>query len=361
MEKKTPLHSQHLEANGKMVPFAGYELPVQYPTGVIAEHMAVRQKAGLFDVSHMGEVLFTGPDALQNLNYLLTNDFSNMADGQVRYTVMCNETGGIVDDLLVYKFHSEKYMLVINAANREKDVAWMKKHLFGACELADISDDLAQIALQGPKAQAILEKVASTADIPQKYYHFTPKADVGGISCILSTTGYTGESGFELYMNSADAPALWKLLLEAGAEFGLIPCGLGARDTLRLEAGMPLYGHETSMEITPFEAALDFCVKMKKDDFVGKQALVEKGKPQKIRVGLEVVGRGIIREDAPLFIGEKQVGFTTSGTHCPYLEKAAAMALVDTDYAEEGTLFQAEVRGRRIEAKVIPLPFYKRG
>ena len=277
VERKTPLYDCHRALGGKLVEFAGYLLPVQYGAGVIAEHMAVRQGAGLFDVSHMGEVLLTGPDAFANLQRLLTTDYTSLADGRVRYSPMCNERGGVVDDLIVYRFGPETYLLVVNASNREKDVAWMREHLFGDAVLEDISDRVAQIALQGPASRRILEKLAAPELIPGKYYSFTANAPVGNaggeVSCLLSKTGYTGEDGFELYCAPEDAVPLWNALLEAGADEGLIPCGLGARDTLRLEAAMPLYGHEMDEEITPLETGLGAFVKMGKPDFIGKRAL----------------------------------------------------------------------------------------
>lgn len=359
MELKTPLYDCHAAAGGKIVPFAGYLLPVQYETGVIAEHMAVRTKAGLFDVSHMGEVVYTGPDALANLNRLLTNDFTGMYDGQVRYSPMCYENGGVVDDLIVYKYHGEKYMVVVNAANRHKDVAWMREHLAGNVSFEDISDSVAQIALQGPLSKEILLRVTEEARIPQPYYSFVPKAAVGGISCILSRTGYTGEAGYELYCANQDAPKLWNLLLETGNDLGLIPCGLGARDTLRLEAAMPLYGHEMDETIDPMETGLGFAVKLAKEDFIGKQGIVAKGSLKRKRVGLKVTGRGIIREHETVFAQGKEIGFTTSGTHCPFLGYAVAMAILETDFTEPGTQVEVEVRGRRIAAEVVKLPFYK--
>ena len=343
-----------------MVPFAGYSLPVQYKTGVIKEHMAVRTQAGLFDVSHMGEVLFEGPDALKNINYILTNDFTNMYDGQVRYSVMCYEDGGVVDDLIVYRYNQEKYLVVVNAANREKDVNWMKDHLNGDVVFTDISDELSQLAIQGPNADAILRKLTKDEDIPEKYYTCLFDRMVGGMKCIISKTGYTGEDGVEIYLAPEDAPKMWELLMEAGKDEGLIPCGLGARDTLRLEAGMPLYGHEMDDTISPKEAGLGIFVKMDKDDFIGKQAIQDKGPLTRKRVGLKVTGRGIIREHQPVYIGEQQVGMTTSGTHCPFLGYPAAMALVDIGFKDPGTALEVDVRGRRVAAEVVKLPFYKR-
>ncbi len=221
MELKTPLYDCHVAGGGKIVPFAGYLLPVQYPSGVIAEHMAVRTHAGLFDVSHMGEVMITGPDAFANIQNLFTNDFTNMTDGRVRYSPMCYEDGGVVDDLIVYRYHQEKYLVVVNASNRHKDVEWMKSHLFGDVKLEDISDQVAQVALQGPASTKILSKLTGEQELPVKFYTFKDPILVDGISCLVSTTGYTGESGYECYCDPADAPKLWNALLEAGKDEGL--------------------------------------------------------------------------------------------------------------------------------------------
>lgn len=360
MELKTPLYDIHEACGGKIVPFAGYLLPVQYGSGVIAEHMAVRKDCGLFDVSHMGEITCIGSDALKNLNHLLTNDFTSMKDGQARYSPMCNDSGGVVDDLIVYKIRDDHYFIVVNASNKDKDYAWMKDHEFGDAVFEDISETVGQIALQGPKAHEILAKLAKAEDIPEKYYSAIFDGHVAGVPCIISKTGYTGEDGYELYMAAADAPALWEALMAAGKEEGLIPCGLGARDTLRLEASMPLYGHEMDDDISPLEAGLGFAVKMGKEEFVGKEGIEKRGELTRKRVGLKVTGRGIIREHENVFVGDKLVGQTTSGTHCPYLGYPVAMALLDIAYTEVGTQVEAEVRGRRVPAEVVALPFYKR-
>lgn len=360
MELKTPLYDTHVKYGGKIVPFAGYLLPVQYPTGVIKEHMAVRTKCGLFDVSHMGEITCIGPDALANLNHILTNDFTGMYDGQARYSPMCYENGGVVDDLIVYKIREDHYFIVVNASNKDKDFAWFKAHAFGNAAFTDISDTVGQIALQGPKAKTILLKLAAEEDLPKKYYSCNPHAQAAGIPCVLSKTGYTGEDGYEIYTAADQAPAMWEALMEAGKEDGLIPCGLGARDTLRLEAAMPLYGHEMDETITPIETGLGFAVKMKKDDFIGKVALEEKGDPVRVRVGLKATGRGIIREHCDIYLGETKVGVSTSGTHAPYLGFPIAMALVNAANAKVGTVLEADVRGRRVAAEVVPLPFYKK-
>lgn len=357
--KKTPLYDQHVTHNGKIVPFAGYLLPVQYE-GVIAEHMAVRSACGMFDVSHMGEFLFEGSDALNNLNQLLTNDFSGMYDGQARYSPICNDHGGIVDDLIVYRVKEDCYFAVVNAANRQKDFDWLKSHLSGDCTLTDISDSVGQIAIQGPKAKAVMAKLFAEDQLPSKYYSANFGASLDGMKCVLSRTGYTGEMGYEIYLGAEDAEKMWKRLMEAGQEYGIAPCGLGARDTLRLEAAMPLYGHELGEDITPLEAGLDPFVKLEKEDFIGKDALVSGQNPQKVRVGLKVTGRGIVREDCTLYSGQTPVGVSTSGTHAPFLGYAIAMALVDREYAQVGTALSADVRGRRVETEVVAMPFYKR-
>ncbi|MGI5898756.1 MAG: glycine cleavage system aminomethyltransferase GcvT [Christensenellales bacterium] len=360
MDKKTPLYDTHISLKGKIVPFAGYLLPVQYE-GVIAEHMAVRTKAGIFDVSHMGEVTFRGADAEKAINYLVTNDIRGMEIGQARYSPMCNENGGVVDDLIIHKFASDYFVIVVNAANKDKDVAWIRDNLpEGDVIFRDISDDVAQIALQGPSSPAILKKLMAPGEIPKKNYRFTAGAAVAGKSCLMvARTGYTGETGFEIYCSPEDVRHIWDELMQAGEEHGLAPCGLGARDTLRLEAGMPLYGHEMTDDILPFHTGLGFTVKLEKDNFIGKKAL-ESAERDRTRVGLKVTGRGIVREHCDLYDGEKLVGKTTSGTHSPLLGYPIAMAIVQNDCASDGKVLFADVRGRRVEVQVIPLPFYKK-
>ena len=356
--KKTPLYDIHTASGGKMVEFGGYCLPVQYESGVIREHMAVRTACGLFDVSHMGEILVDGKDAAAYLNHILTNDYTVMAPGQARYSPMCREDGGTVDDLIVYKIRDDSYFVVVNASNKDKDFAWMKERQTGSTEVQDVSDRYAQIALQGPKAEAILRRLADR--LPMKYYTALFDGLVGGISCILSRTGYTGEDGFEMYLAPEQAASLWNLLLEAGGEDGLIPCGLGARDTLRLEAAMPLYGHELSDTITPLEAGLNSFVKMDKPDFIGREALLANARPERHRVGLKVTSRGIVREHQEVFVNGRPAGMTTSGTHCPFLGGAYAMALVGQDVAPVGARVEVDVRGRMVEAETVALPFYRR-
>lgn len=360
MEKKTPLYDQHVKQGGKIVPFGGWLLPVQYPAGILAEHKAVRGACGLFDVSHMGELILTGPDAVKNLNHLLTNNYSEMADNQVKYSPMCNEEGGVVDDLIVYKMADDKYFIVVNAANTDKDFEWMRSHLIGDVKLENVSDSYAQLALQGPLAEKIMLKLVTEDKLPQKYYSAKYDVDVDGMNCIISRTGYTGEDGFELYTAPENALSLWTLLLGAGEEEGILPCGLGARDTLRMEAAMPLYGHEMDDTVSPRETGLGIFVKMDKEEFIGKKALEEKGVPAVKRVGLKVTGRGIVREHADVFAGDEVVGHTTSGTFIPTLNAAIAMAIIDKAYAEPGTKLEAAVRNKKVEVEVVPLPFYKR-
>lgn len=359
MDKKTPLYDVHLALGGKIVEFGGYLLPVQY-SGLIAEHRAVRTACGLFDVSHMGEILVKGPGALASVNHLLTNDFSGMYDGQARYGMMCLENGGIIDDLIVYKRDDEQYLLVVNASNRDKDFAWIRSHVSGDCVAEDISDSVALLALQGPNAPAVLEKLTDS-EIPEKGYSAKWNGVVAAVKAVISRTGYTGEDGFELYCASEDATALWNAVLEAGKDLGILPCGLGARDTLRLEASMPLYGHELTEEINPYEAGLGFFVKLAKEDFIGKAALeAAKENLSRKRVGLEMTGRGIAREHCPVMQGGREVGMVSSGTHCPYLGKAFAMAYVEKSLSEPGQTLTVDVRGRPVEAVVVKIPFYKR-
>lgn len=355
MDQKTPLYDCHEKLGGKIVPFGGFLLPVQYGTGIIAEHMAVRERAGLFDVSHMGEAILEGKDALNNLNSILTNRFDSLALGGCRYAVMLYPDGGCVDDLIVYRMGEEKFFLVLNASNTVKDIKWIREHLTGDVTFTDISEQTAQIAIQGPEAQSVLAKVADESCFPVKYYSFVEHLTVAGVDCLCSRTGYTGEFGYELYMAPAEAETVFMALMENGA----IPCGLGARDTLRLEAAMPLYGHEISETIDPLTAGLNFAVKLDKP-FIGRDALVEKGEPTMTRVGLNVTGRGVVREHMALFSGDKEVGFTTSGTVCPYVNKCCTMAYLPKELAEPGTAVEADVRGRRVSCVVVPLPFYSR-
>lgn len=356
MAKRTPLYDKHVALGGKIVEFAGYDLPVQY-SGVIAEHNAVRNAVGLFDVSHMGELLIMGEKAEEALNAILTNDIRGMYDGQVRYSLLPNEKGGAVDDILVYREAWDKFWLVVNGANVEKDAEWVSIHLPEYVHFENLSDAIGQIAVQGPNALALIENLVDEDNIPMKNYSFKPNVKIGGICTYLSRTGYTGEDGFEVYCKAEDTTALYDLLLEGGKDLGVIPCGLGARDTLRLEASMPLYGHELGDDIPVNEVGLGFAIKMAKEDFIGKTAL-ENHTPEYVRLGAKVVGKGIVREHCDVYAGDEKVGVSTSGTHCPTLGYPACMLRVKKEFKDE-KLF-ADVRGRRIELEVVPMPFYKR-
>jgi aminomethyltransferase len=356
--KKTPLYDLHVALGGKMVEFAGYMMPVQY-SGIINEHKAVRQSCGLFDVSHMGEVEVTGENAAAAVQRITTNDISNMEIGQVKYSPMCDQNGGVVDDLLIYKREEHKFLLVVNASNIEKDNKFLRENNIYKAALCDMSDDLSQIAMQGPKAESILKKL--TQKLPQKYYTFV-ECTIYSNRCIISRTGYTGEDGFEIYCPREIAAILWEEIMEAGGK-DIVPCGLGARDTLRFEASMPLYGHELTSDISPIEAGLKYFVNLDKgNDFVGREALekqIEEGITRR-RCGLEILDRGIAREGAKVFADGKQVGFVTSGTKAVTLEKTMAMAMVDKPFNKRGTKLSVEVRGKKLDAVVVKMPFYKR-
>lgn len=352
MALKTPLYDMHIKYGGKVVEFAGYELPIQY-SSIIAEHMAVREKVGLFDVSHMGEILFTGEGALASLNYILANDFTNMYIGQVRYSMMLYPNGTIVDDVLVYKTAEDIYLVVVNASNKDKDYQWMLDNKLPDTSITNMSDYFAQIALQGPEAEAVLGELIDTKLLSEKYYSFVKDVDLNGCKCIISRTGYTGERGFEIYSSNEDAPVIWEMLMNTGK---VTPCGLGARDTLRLEAAMPLYGHELSDAIAANETGLDFSIKMNKD-FIGRDALAN-NPPKYKRIGVSLIDRGIAREGSIVYDGDIEIGYVTSGTHSPLLGKAIAMLRVLKEY--NGDTLTIDVRGRKLKAEVTPMPFNKR-
>ncbi len=350
--KKTPLYETHIALGGRMVDFGGWALPVQYKS-IVEEHKAVRENAGLFDVSHMGEARITGKDAFAYLQKILTNDITTMTPGRCRYSMMCYENGGTVDDVLVYKYSDEDYLLVINAGNTAKDIDWFNKNKFGDVVVTDESPLWAQLALQGPKFTDVLERAGVAGELPQKNYTFVAQTSVAGIKCMVSRTGYTGEDGVELYCKASDGPALHAALVKAGA----LPCALGARDTLRFEAGMPLYGHEMNETVTPMEVGIGFAVKMNKPDFIGKAALAERVK--RARIGLKLTERGIMREHCDVFCDGRLVGHVTSGMPVPTLDGSWAMALVDIEYAEKPE-FEVDVRGKKLKAMRVEIPFYKR-
>ncbi len=361
--KATPLNQIHRQLGARMVDFGGWDMPVQY-AGVISEHLTVRSAAGLFDVSHMGEIEVSGPQARDFLQYALINDVSVLVDGQVQYTAMCYETGGVVDDLTLYRLAADHYLLCVNASNSDKDFAWLqdlqKSSNYHDLSLINRSDDYAQLAIQGPVAAEILAKL-TTADLPGiTFYHFA-EGEVAGIETIISRTGYTGEDGFELYCPAKDGVKLWQELMVAGQPFGLEPIGLGARDTLRLEKGYALYGHEITAEIMPLEARLAWITKLKKGDFVGREAMLkakEVGLPRK-QVALTLTAAGVPRAGYPIFCDDKEVGYVTSGTMSPSLKKGIALALVETAAADSGQPLLVGIRKRKISTERTALPFVK--
>jgi aminomethyltransferase len=356
--RRTPLYEAHRRAGGKLVEFAGWELPVQY-AGLLAEHKAVREAAGLFDVSHMGEIWIEGAEAIPAANELVTNDVSKIGDGQAIYAGLLNDEGGFVDDVIVYRFAADRLLFCVNASNADKDFAWMKSRARPSVTVRNASADWAQLALQGPKAVSILGKLTS-AELP-RFFHFA-EIEVAGMPVIAARTGYTGEDGFELFCRPRDAEALWEQLLETGRPEGLVPAGIGARDSLRTEAKLALYGNEISAEITPLEAGLGWIVKWDKGDFIGKAAL-EKQKaegPKRKLVGFTLTERGIPRHGYPVVSGGEKVGEVTSGTQSPTLGMPIGLAYVPPALATEGTEFAIEIRGKPVGAKVIKTPFYKR-
>ncbi|OIJ11311.1 glycine cleavage system protein T [Anaerobacillus alkalilacustris] len=360
--KRTPLFEIYKEYGGKTIDFGGWELPVQF-SSIKEEHEAVRERAGLFDVSHMGEFLITGIGAENFLQKLVTNDVSKLKVGAVQYTAMCYKDGGTVDDLIIYKRAENEFLVVVNASNIEKDFQWMEQQLLPDVELKNVSKQVSQLALQGPLAEKVLQKITKTNLADITFFTFRDEIDLQGVKALVSRTGYTGEDGFEIYCNNKDVVFLWRELLEAGKDEGVIPCGLGARDTLRFEARLPLYGQELTKDITPIEAGIGFAVKVDKEiEFIGKEILKfqkEKG-VQKRLVGIEMIEKGIPRTGYEVFVGEEKVGFVTSGTHSPTLKKSIGLALVDIEFAPLNTLVEVQIRKKRLKAKVVCTPFYKR-
>ncbi|HSG09818.1 MAG TPA: glycine cleavage system aminomethyltransferase GcvT [Longimicrobiales bacterium] len=360
--KRTPLHAEHVSLGGKIVPFAGFEMPVQYATGITAEHRAVREAAGLFDVSHMGEFVLTGPQALDLIQLITVNDASKIEEGQAQYSAMCFEHGGIVDDLIVYRFR-DRWMLVVNASNLSKDLAWVRKHAEGLdVGVEDRSEGTALLALQGPVAREILRPLVDIDVDDVRYYRFLEGA-VDGVPAVISGTGYTGEDGFELYVDPADAVHLWNKILEVGEPDGLIPAGLGARDSLRLEVGYPLYGNDLDDRHTPLESGLAWITKLDKGRFVGREALAqqkEAGVPRRL-VGLRLTEKGFPRPGYAVQHDGTDVGLVTSGTVSPSLGYGVALAFVPPEFAKADTQVQVDVRGKALQAVVQRPPFYTQG
>ena len=361
MLKRTPLYQAHISLGARMVEFAGWDMPVQY-TGHVQEHIAVREAAGLFDVSHMGEIEIRGTDALALVQRITTNDASKLADNQVQYSTITNETGGVIDDLLVYRLNAEYYLLIVNAGTTESDFEWIRNSAGTLnVEAHNTSDGFALIALQGPRAERILQGVTDHM-LDRIPYYWSQRVSVDGVACRVSRTGYTGEDGFEILCEALHARHIWNRLLVTGCDQGLLPCGLAARNTLRLEAAYRLYGHDMDETTTPLEAGLGWVVKLTKGPFIGRDALLrqkEEGLKRKL-VGFEVLDRAPARDGYPVVIGEKQVGMVTSGSPAPYLKKNIGFAYIPIEHTAVGTGFSIVVRGRNIPAREVQTPFYKR-
>ena len=366
--KQTPLNASHRQMGGRMVDFGGWDMPVQYPAGTIEEHLRTRTHAGLFDVSHMGEIEVKGPDAIKFVNRLTSNDVTKLVDGQAQYSALTTPNGTVIDDLLVYRLSSVHLLLVVNASTTEKDWEWIKSHHSPHSReyvmLNNVSTEYCQIALQGPDAQSILQKLTDVPLSEIKYYHFT-HGSVDGVAGIVSRTGYTGEDGFEVYAPADKAEQLWNKILDAGetgTPTGVLPCGLAARNTLRLEAGMALYGNDIDETTTLLEANLGWICKLDKGDFTGRESLArqkEEGVKRKL-VGFEVTDRGIARDHQEVLVNGQRVGHVTSGSPAPFLKKNIGLAYVPVEYASVGQDIQVDVRGRLVGAQIVKTPFYKR-
>jgi aminomethyltransferase len=361
MLKRTPLYESHILLGARMVDFVGWEMPVQY-TGPIPEHMAVREAAGLFDVSHMGEIEVTGNDALDLVQYVTTNDASKLEDNQVQYSIFTNENGGVIDDLLVYRINAEYFLLIVNASGIEADFNWIKMHAGSRkVDVSDTSAVYALLALQGPRAERILQNLTNHMldHIP---YYWSQSISVDGLDCRVSRTGYTGEDGFEILCDANNARHLWNRILVTGHEHGLLPCGLAARNTLRLEAAYRLWGHDMDETTTPLEAGLGWVVKLAKGDFVGRSALQQQKKEGLRRklVGFEVLDRVPVRDGYPVIVDGVEVGAVTSGSYAPYLKKNIGLVYLPIEHTALGTEFSVVVRGRQVPARVVEIPFYKR-
>ncbi|MEO0081321.1 MAG: glycine cleavage system aminomethyltransferase GcvT [candidate division WOR-3 bacterium] len=361
MLKTTPFHGKHLAAGGRMVNFAGYDLPVMF-RGIIPEHKKVRTAVGVFDVSHMGRIVVRGNGALNFINYLTTNDVSTLAVNQAQYSVMCYPHGGIVDDLVIYRL-PDHYLLVVNGANNEKDTAWLRQHLSGDAQFENLTDQIAQLAVQGPKAEPTLQKICST-DLSTIGFYRAARTELAGVEMLVSRTGYTGEDGFELYFPAKYASTVWDAIFDAGREFEIEPIGLGARDTLRLEMKMALYGNDIDQTTNPIEAGLGWVVKLDKPGgFIGQDVLrrVHEEKPTRRLVCLEMLDNSIPRPRYSILSKDVEVGHVTSGTRSPSLDRGIALGYVRRDLAGTGTELEIDIRGRRAGARIVKPPFYKHG
>ncbi len=358
--KKTPLYEKHVQLGGNVVNYAGWYLPVEY-TSLKDEHLAVRERAGMFDVSHMGEIWIRGKEAEKFVSYLVTNDIMRQKDTQIQYTFMCYPDGGCVDDLLVYKYNSEKYFLVVNAANVDKDFQWIQDQIKDFdCEAENVSDITAEIAVQGPLAQKVVQKLTDVNLDDIKFFYFQDDVTIAGKKCLISRTGYTGEDGFEIYTDNESILTVFDAVLEAGKEVDLRPCGLGARDTLRFEASLPLYGHEMSKDINPIEAGFKYFVDLKTDnDFIGRKAIEEyiANGPKRVLVGFEMIDRGIPREEYEIQKDGEVIGHVTTGYLSPTLGTRIGNALIKTEYKQMGGEFDVIIRNKPSKAKIISKKF----
>ncbi|MFN0110108.1 MAG: glycine cleavage system aminomethyltransferase GcvT [Blastocatellia bacterium] len=361
--KKTALNDIHRTQGGKMVDFGGWDMPVQYQAGTIAEHMAVRTAVGIFDVSHMGEIEIKGGQALNLVQHLTSNDASKLADNQAHYSGLMTPNGCFVDDILVHRFAADHYFLCVNASNSDKDFDWIKSNAAGFdADVTNLSDKYSQLAIQGPRALEVMQPLTDVDLSAIRYYWFTT-GHVDGVPAIIARTGYTGEDGIEIYFDPSESARLWKKIVEAGQPFGLQPCGLASRNTLRLESKMALYGHEIDDTTTPLEADLGWICKLGKGDFIGRDRIVEQkenGLTRKL-VGFEVTDKGIARDGYPALIGGQSVGHVTSGSPAPFLKKNIGLVYLPIEHTPVGTKFEIDVRGRLLAAEVAPTPFYKRG
>lgn len=359
--KRTPLFDEHVRLGGKMVEFAGWEMPVQY-AGVIAEHTNVRERVGLFDVSHMGEIWVSGPQAEAALEFLTCNRVSALYDGKAQYSAILNDEGGVIDDVIIYRFNKELFLLCVNASNADKDFEWLKSRNPTDARITNASAEYGQIAVQGPRAIELLAPLVKGADLASvKPFHFV-ESELLGSKVIIARTGYTGEDGVEIFVKSDRTADLWRLLLEHGASYGVMPCGLGARDSLRLEAGYPLHGHELSEEVPALESGLGWIIKFDKGDFIGRAALekIKAAGPARKLVGLVLDEPGIARQGDTLQVKGAEVGVVTSGTKTPTVNKALGMAFIASELAKPDTQVSVVVRGRPIAGHLVSLPFYKR-
>ena len=358
--RKTSLNESHRRMGGRMVPFAGWEMPIEY-SGIVAEHMAVRTGVGLFDVSHMGEIEVEGKDALALTQKLTCNDASRLQLNQAQYSGLMNPRGGLVDDLLIHKMSQDHYFLCVNAGGREVDFDWICSQNDTAATVRNTSDDYTQLAVQGPRSTVVLQPLTSVPLAQIKYYWFA-RGKVCGVDSFIARTGYTGEDGYEIYFPVSESERVWEEILESGKNYGIIPCGLGARNTLRLEAGMLLFGHDMNEETTPLEANLGWICKLDKGAFLGRDVLARQAREGVSRrlAGFQMVDRGIARDDAPVWVEDRQVGKVTSGSYVPFLKRSIGLAMLPVELCNPGQRIAIEIRGAKCAAQVVQTPFYRR-